>query len=172
MKPSVQRRNRAFTLTEVVVSLVVLAVVAVASLVLIHNRDTARDQTAALSGAPAAIDALETSLRASDVAALDGLIVSGRGTALVYRAADADSSASPWCVLEASTVPDALGADGPVYVATLSNPQLRKNGVAVEFDVAVGWIAPGDPTETAPHLKARLAAAQPLCKYRGIVLRK
>jgi prepilin-type N-terminal cleavage/methylation domain-containing protein len=172
MKPSVQRSNRAFTLTEVVVALVVLAVVAAASLMLIHNRDTARDQTAALSGAPAAIDALEASLRASDVAALDSLIAAGQGTALVYRAGGADSSASPWCVLEAASAPDALGADGPIYVATLSNAQLRKNDVAVEFDVAVGWIAPGDPTETAAHLKARLADATSLCKYRGVVLRK
>jgi len=164
--------RRAFTIVEVIVSLFILALVAAVSITIIVSRDTARDATAAIGAAPSAIDTLQASLEGQNVVALNAEIAAGNAIYVVYRSAGTDAAVAPWRTLDSTALPDSLGAEGPVYVAALSNVKLYDKSRAVDFDVALGWIAPGLATESAASLKARLGKAQKLCAYKVIVLAK
>lgn len=162
----------AFTLVEVTVSIFILALVAVVAGVVISYRDSQYDATAAVSAAPAAIDALQAGLDLEDVDELYSAIHAGGVLRLVYRSAGADADKVPWCVCAPAVLPEKPDAEGPVYVAEMGNAVLYKGSSAVEFDVALSWIAPGPAEEAADELRARLDSGKELCSYRVMVLRK
>jgi hypothetical protein len=165
-------RRKAFAIVETIVAIFVLALAAIVCLVVINNRDTARDKTAAIGSAPSAIDALGAELESETVTDLNTEIAAGGAIRVVYRSAGAGETIASWKTIDSDKITDGLGPFGPVYVATLSNAKLYDNYRAVEFDVSFGWIKPELATETASELSARLGAAQKLCSYRAIILAK
>ena len=165
------RSAKAFTIVEIICAIFLLAVVAITCVAIVANRDTQGDKTAAVSGAPAAIDALSSYFdNKAAVDALNAEIVAGGAARVVCRVqGDADAL---WQVVDSDEFASMKGVVGPVYVATLTNPKLYDKARAVEFDVAMGWIAPGLATEDAAGIRNRLTSSAALCKYRAIILRK
>jgi hypothetical protein len=164
--------DKAFSLVETIVAVFVLALAAVVCLAVVQNRNTARDKTTAIGDAPSAIDALQAELENESVTALETEIAAGDAIRVVYRKTVSDSPATAWLTLDSDKLTDSLGAEGPIYVAALSNSTLYDNRHAIEFDVSLGWIAPGMAAETAAELKARLGNSRKLCTYKVIVLAK
>jgi uncharacterized MnhB-related membrane protein len=164
-------RKTAFTLAETIGAIFILAVVAAVCVAIIANRNTQFDKTAAMSGAPAAIDALSYYFdNKADVATTNAAILSGKAVRVVCRVKDGGESL--WQVAESEAFTSMEGVSGPVYVATLSNPTLYEHSRAVEFDVSLGWVPPGAASESAAEIQARIAAPAELCQYRAIILRK
>lgn len=168
MKTTVNRKPsfRAFSLVEVIVSLFILAILAGAVAVLVANRDSARDETAAIGAAPAAIDALEAALHEEGAAALNATLAGDR-IRILWRDAAADGA--PWRCAMCRSFSGTLSASGPVFAAKLENGKLRADGRALELDVVMTWIIPG-PAETAETLVAKAVEAKEICRYRTIVL--
>lgn len=164
-------RLSAFTLAETIGAIFILAVVAAVCVAIIANRNTQFDKTAAMSGAPAAIDALSYYFdNKAEVAATHADILSGKAVRVVCRVRDGEESL--WQVAEGDAFTSMEGVSGPVYVATLRNPTLYEHSRAVEFDVSLGWVAPGAASESAAEIQTRIAAPSELCQYRAIILRK
>lgn len=164
-------KQTAFTIAETIGAIFILAVVAAVCVAIIANRNTQFDKTAAVSGAPAAIDALSYYFdNKADVTATNAAIVAGKAVRVVCRVREGGEAL--WQVAEGDAFTSMVGVAGPVYVATLTNPTLYENSRAVEFDVSLGWMTPGDAAETAAEIQARLAAPSEICKYRAIILRK
>jgi hypothetical protein len=151
---------------EVIAALSLLAVLAAAAGMLAANREGARERTAALAGAPSAMDALSAALREDSPSALSAK-VAGEARAFLWR--DAWRAGAPWCMAFAGDLPDAVDPSGPLFVAELSNSRLRADGRAVEFTVALGWLTPV-PGETRAALLARATKAAELCRYPAIVV--
>ena len=170
-KPS-NSRSRAFTIVETIAAVFVLALAAVVCITVVNNRNTARDKTAAIGEAPSAIDALQAELEGESVTNLNTEIEAGGAIRVIFRKSDSDSVAAPWYTLDSDKLTDGLGAEGPMYVATLSDAKLYDNSQAVEFNVSLGWIDPGVATETAEKLTARLGDSRKLCTYKVIVIAK
>lgn len=167
----VLRRIAAFTIAEVVLAIFILAIVAGVCIAIIANRRTQYDRTAAMSGAPAAIDALSYYFdNSAEVAATNAEIVAGGAARVACRVKSGDDAL--WQVVDSDAFTSMDGVSGPVYIATLSNPKLYEKSSAVEFDVALGWIAPGVAGESSGEIKARIGKAAELCKYRAMILRK
>ena len=166
------RARRAFTLVEIIVSLFVLALVAIVCIAVVSSRDTDFGKTAAMSDAPAAIDALQVELDSEDVETLYEEISSTGAIRVAYKSSWPGESYMPWRAADPLVLRTAPSAEGAIYVAVLSKAKLYEKKSAVEFDVTLGWVAPGLSTETADHLRARLLDAERLCAYRAIVLRK
>jgi prepilin-type N-terminal cleavage/methylation domain-containing protein len=173
------QRGRAFTLVEVLAALFVLALVLAALLAYFRLRGDGRDLTRALDEAPAAVDALNASLDAEGMDAVAAQFeASGTLRRIVCQRNDA--GAIYWYVANPAKLTAPLGAGGPVYVATLSNPKMLSNNLAVEFDVSVDWLKPGAADEASSALVARidtLAArsdkgSSHVCAYGRTVLRK
>lgn len=165
------RPSRAFTIVEIVCSLFILAIAAGVCAAIFANRASRYDRTEALSGAPAAIDALSHYFdNEAGVDATNAAIVRGGAEKVVYRVREND--ASLWQVADADTFASMADVTGPVYTALLANPKLYPNSSAVEFDVSLAWVAPGEAAESTGAIRSRLAKANALCKYRAIVLRR
>ena len=173
MKDTLHDRNRAsraFTIAENIVAILILAIAACACVAIVANRHTNHDRTTAFSGAPAAIDAFSWYFdNKADVASTNAAVASN--AAFVACEITGDGGAF-WHVMRAKELTDMKGVTGAVYVAQLSNPKLYENSSAVEFDVALGWIAPGVGQESASDIASRLGSPAPICKYRAIVLRR
>ncbi|MFA5257111.1 MAG: prepilin-type N-terminal cleavage/methylation domain-containing protein [Opitutales bacterium] len=161
--------RHAFTLVEVIASLFITAMLAFACIALISNRDNGMDATAALEQSPAAIDTLQAALNAEGLDDLNAALAGGGATRLICR--DAADVSAPWKAIDPAALTAPLNATGPVFVALLSNPLLHEGVRGLEFDVTLGWVAPGTATESPAELQARLGAADELCKYRAIVLK-
>jgi prepilin-type N-terminal cleavage/methylation domain-containing protein len=159
-------KTRAFSLVEVIVSISLLAVLAVAAGTLASNREGARERTAALAGVPSAMDALTAALDEDSPAALAAEIASS-GRAFLWR--DAGREGAPWCMAFAGDLPDVVDPVGPLFVAELSHSRLRADGRAVEFTVALGWLVSA-PDESRAALLARAPKAAELCRYPGMVV--
>jgi hypothetical protein len=173
MKENLSFRNRgprAFTIAENVAAILILAIAACACVAIVANRHTNHDRTTAFSGAPAAIDAFAWYFdNRADVAATNAAVAAD--TAFVACEIAGDGGAV-WHVMNAKELTDMKGVTGAVYVAQLSNAKLYENSSAVEFDVSLGWIAPGVGQESSADIASRLDKPAPICKYRAIVLRR
>lgn len=165
------RSTKAFTIAEIIIAIFLLALVAITCIAIMANRDTQYDKTAAVSGAPAAIEALSYDFdNKESVDRIHAEIVSGGASRVACRVQS--GAESLWQVVDSDQFASMNGVVGPVYVAVLSNPKLYDKASAVEFDVSLGWIAPGLATESAAEIQSRLGTAAELCKYRAIILRK
>ncbi|GEM_PF-5769149 len=159
-------KTRAFSLVEVIAVLSLLAVLGVAAGTLASSREGARERTAALAAAPAAMEALSSSLQGENPATFAARIAAGV-RAFLWR--DAGREGVPWCMAFAAELPDVVDPYGPLFVADISNPRLRADGRAAEYSVALGWLAPV-PAETRAVLLARASGAAQLCRYPAIIV--
>lgn len=163
--------RNAFTLAEVIGAIFLLAIAAAVCVAIVANRTTRHDRTAAMSGAPAAIDALSYYFdNKADVAVTNAAITSGNAELVVCRRQE--PAGSCWQILNKAEFTSMDGVTGPVYLAKLTNPKLYENSRAVEFDVTLGWMPPGPATEGAADIMTGLAHASELCTYRAIILRQ
>jgi prepilin-type N-terminal cleavage/methylation domain-containing protein len=154
-----------FTLIEVVASLFILSLAAVACVAILQTRRTGWDATAAMNAAPSAIAALQAAFDEEGPDALGKALASGTARRIAY----VDAEAGMWRVLTAdATLP---APDGPVFVATLSSPLAQGGGRALEFDVGLGWVTPWPAGAGQAEVTAALADPVPLCAYRCIVLK-
>ncbi len=163
------RRRRGLTIIEVVASLFLLALVAVAAVMLISGRDSISPRRAALDEAPAAVDALHAALRGEDVASLSVSLAAGEARRVVFLTRTQDEAR--WHCMDPATLASLSDAISCLYVAKFGGAEVQGGGLALEFDVSLGWLPPLEG-ENADELRARLGDAVNIARYREMVFRK
>lgn len=165
------RSRLGLTIIEIIASLFILALAAVACVMLVGGRDSSiADRASALEDAPLALDMLHHGLQEEGLEALRTELEAGSVRRLVYMTLS--DGAPAWWYGRADSAADLPSGLAKLYVATLSAPQLRKDAIAMEFDVSLGWLGIPVEDDSGREFGETLGSAHEIARYRELVLRE